>query len=156
MACALQPVLYGFLSMVPSAILFDRLKAKHPPENILKQRFLRLVVDGIEKGGGGEFDDDLMDIITESMAEGAGKELVPFHYRTFFLADGSDVSLQLQSGFGAAATGDVSLKLRSGFGAAATGGTGSTLWGAGFFLFDLIARLPHVYLLHLSTQHHCA
>lgn len=27
MACALQPVLYGFLSMVPSAILFDRLKA---------------------------------------------------------------------------------------------------------------------------------
>lgn len=38
----------------------SRAWAEHPPENILKQRFLRLVVDGIEKGGGGEFDDDLM------------------------------------------------------------------------------------------------
>lgn len=46
----------------------------------------------------------------------------PPHYRTFFLADGSQMTLQL----------------RKGFGAESTGGTGAALWEAGLVMCDYV------------------
>jgi len=40
--------------------LLHSASSEHPPENALTQRFLRLVVDGVEESGDGELDDDLM------------------------------------------------------------------------------------------------
>ena len=104
-------------------VLAHPIAVRFPPAAEYRRVFLRLYIDAVARDGGGEYDDDLMELYTDLMQEPStlahGKyeagPAPPPHYRTFFLGDGSS---------------HMTLQLRKGFGAESTGGTGAALWEA--------------------------
>jgi len=94
---------------------------KFPPQREYTSKILRMYVDMIEKSGGTEFDDDLMEMCAGASAGALGEEQL-YHFRTFFVSEEESIAL----------------KLSKGFGGQETGGTGVCLWEAGLFLSEFV------------------
>ena len=138
-------LLHLYLAMSPAKELFEDLKSsdhawasvevqgafvrevlthpmalKYPPLADYRKVLLRLYIDAVARTGD-EYDDDLMELYSGLMQCASASQqqheglAPPPYYRSFFLDDGTHMTLQL----------------RKGFGAASTGGTGAALWEAG-------------------------
>jgi hypothetical protein len=117
-------------------VLASPIAKRYPPSKEYTKFLLRLYIDAIAKHGE-EYDDEIMEIYSALCIDAdalpvqqAHEDLVPdSYYRSFFLADGSPLTLQLHKGYGAEST----------------GGTGATLWEAGLVLCDYVCANPSLF-----------